>query len=421
MPVKTSLLIASAFVATAAILSNAEAAGNITLRLSSSSLGDAVATQSIPKSKIRGTSMPQLSTQSVPVGGGPGVLPLPSAPAARALAPNSSLRTSSGGITSYAYGNSPLLWPYTTSRVASSSANATGAVQDNPVSSTPFRQTGLLLTAKSGGIFQCSASLIMPNVIVTAAHCVQDYGTAASGSITGAVWIPANTEDPFTSPTPGPFGVWEAVTSIVPPSYYYGYDTCSRSAPGIFCNNDLAVLSLAPLNGQKAGDVLGGTYAYGANGYSFVRSKAFKNAIVGDVTQLGYPAEFDNGATMQRNNSFAKYITSRGTKTNNRKVLMGYQLGSALSQGASGGPLLVNFGTPPSVGSGASLGLQSYSNVVVGVASYGYVEVGVNVQGATFFGQNPEFPLADYGGFGPGNIGAMLQTVCGLDPAACTY
>jgi hypothetical protein len=28
------------------------------------------------------------------------------------------------------------------------------------------------------------------------------------------------------------------------------------------------------------------------------------------------------------------------------------------------------------------------------------------------FGQNREFPAADYGGYGAGNIGALLQTLC---------
>lgn len=419
---------ASAILLAYLVFANAtQASETVTLRLSSGSLGGAVTSRSVPTRKALGPLMPQTTRRAFPVGGEPnGIVSLPRTSTVNAitpktaLTPNSTVSKTAGDATNFAYGTGQLLWPYTTSRVASSTANATSEVQDNPVSSTPFRQTGLLLTGFSEGIAQCTASLILPNVIVTAAHCVQHYGMAGSGGIMGAVWVPAATASPFDrlATTPGPFGVWEAATAVVPSSYYYGTDTCAKEAPGVACKNDLAVLSLVPLGGQKAGAVLGGTYTYSSNGYSFVQSKAFKNTIVADVTQLGYPGAFDDGNQMQRNNSFGRYIVTRG-RTTSRRPLLGIQLGSALTAGASGGPILVNFGTTPSVTGEANLGYESFGNVVVGVTSYGYSEVGVNVQGATFFGQNFEYPLADYGGFGAGNIGALVQTVCGLDPASC--
>lgn len=92
-----------------------------------------------------------------------------------------------------------------------------------------------------------------------------------------------------------------------------------------------------------------------------------------------------------------------------------------MTGGSSGGPWLVNFGTVPSIDSGANLGNYSLPNVVVGVTSYGYSDVGLNVQGASFFGQNHEFPAPDYGGYGAGNIGALLQTMCNGQPDACVY
>lgn len=358
-----------------------------------------------------GSLMPQTTTLAVPIGGdrsGPTAL-------SSKVHVDSYSANRPGG---FAYGTSPdLLWPYTTSRVASSTANATNLVQDNPVSSTPYRQTGLLLAAFSDGIAQCTASLIRPNVIVTAAHCVEHFGTGSQGMISGAIWIPANTGDPYLVQSPGPFGVWEVANVIVPASYYNGTDTCRKGAPGIACNNDLAVLSLLPLNGQKAGAVLGGTYSYSANGYSFIKSKIFKNSTIADITQLGYPADYDDGFQMQRNNSFGRYTVSK--QTTSKKAHYSIEFGSALAQGASGGPVLVNFGTTPSVGGSSSLGVDSVGNVMVGVSSYAYFGVSVNVDGATFFGQNAEFPADDYGGYGPGNIGSLVHDICNLDPSAC--
>jgi hypothetical protein len=39
--------------------------------------------------------------------------------------------------------------------------------------------------------------------------------------------------------------------------------------------------------------------------------------------------------------------------------------------------------------------------------------------GSSWFGQNAEYPLADYGGHGAGNIGALVNAACSQYPAAC--
>lgn len=364
--------------------------------------------------------LPMTTSAALPVGVGADVLPGSTGkPGASGLTFGHTSYKQQGGVVGQAYGSSSELWPYTTARVASSSDNGASGVANNPVSSTPYRQTGMLLVQFPDGWYQCTASLILPNVLVTAAHCMQDFGQGSTSRASAAFWIPANSGNP-SDPSTWPFGGWTVQAAVVPDSYINGRDTCATSARGIACNNDLAVLALAPLGGQKAATVLGGYYAYGTNGYSFVRSPAFKNAVVADITQLGYPGAFDDGVQMQRNNSFGKLIMKKGRATTTRKAYQTIQLGSALSEGASGGPLLVNFGTRPVVDAGASLGNQSASNVVVGVTSYGYATPGLNVQGGTFFGQNAEYPLADYGGYGAGNIGALLQTICASNAAACT-
>lgn len=354
-----------------------------------------------------------------------GVLPLDgpavetTAPAGQVSASGQAARLRGAAVGSKAYGSSSDKWPYTTARVASSSASLSTAALDNPVTAAPYRQTGKLLMDFGEDTYQCSASLIMPNVLVTAAHCVQDFGKGDVGRATNFRWIPANTGDPSV-PDNAPFGVWTAKTVVLSDSYVNGTDTCARNAKGIVCNNDMALISLNRLGGQRAAHVLGDAYQYGWNGYSYVKSPAFKNLTVVDITELGYPAAFDNGWQMQRSNSFGRFISWKGFQTTTRKQLLSTQLGTAQTGGSSGGPWLVNFGTRPLIDpTKASLGNQSDSNIVVGVTSYGYIDNGLNVQGASYFGQNTEYPLANYGGYGAGNIAALMQTMCTGDPDAC--
>lgn len=396
------------------IVSGAAAAGTSNHRFG--------ATSSRPSAdQIVPARMPRVSAKALAVGGDPSAPAVITGKAAAASAAGGRAATlQSGDVTNMAYGIGPEKWPYTTARVASMSANQTDAPIDSPVSATPYRQTGKLMMRFGVYWYQCTASLLLPNVLVTAAHCVHEYGQGDAGFADEVYWVPANTGNPQGA-TPGPFGVWNASSAVIATSYKNGTDTCARLAPGIVCNNDIAVVSLLPQGGRKAGDVLGGTYLWGWNGYSYVRSPAFKNLVVADITQLGYPAAFDDGYQMQRNNSFGKYVVQTGRRTTTRKPLLNTQLGSALTGGSSGGPWLVNFGTEPNVDGGADLGLQPLRNLVVGVTSYGYSDVGINVQGASFFGQNHEFPLAAYGAYGAGNIGALLQQMCSLEPDACVY
>lgn len=393
------------------------AAGSVAAKPARASSSDLT----IPKGSLK-TRLPTTTPAAVPVGGGPeysgpprGVPSL-----SRATGNAAPAKLSGRGVGNNAYGIDPkLYWPYSTARVASSSSNGGGTVSDNPVSSTPYRQTGKLVMRFGADWAVCTASLLKPSVLVTAAHCVHEFGLGAAGFANEVFWVPANTDDPLAVVDPGPFGVWAAVDWYIPTSYYNGTDTCAKTAPGVVCNNDLALVVLETKIAGSAGQVLGGTYGYGTNGYGFVKSLAFKNNIVADITQLGYPAAFDDGLQMQRNNSFGKYILQRG-KTTSRKPLLNTQLGSAMTGGSSGGPWLVNFGTRPSVAYPGDLGYASESNIVVGVTSWGYSGVpGINVQGSSFFGQNYEYPLSDYGGYGAGNIGSLMQDVCTAYPAKC--
>jgi len=71
----------------------------------------------------------------------------------------------------------------------------------------------------------------------------------------------------------------------------------------------------------------------------------------------------------------------------------------------------VNFGITPKIDPAqANHGAQP-SMAIVGVTSFG-TDGGPNDGGSSWFGQNTEYPAADYNGFGPGNIGYLLNLVC---------
>lgn len=312
----------------------------------------------------------------------------------------------SGTLTPQAYGNDSTRWAYTESRVANSSSQPSNAQIDSPVTAQPYRSTGKLYSRWGTDWYVCTAALVKKGVLLTAAHCIQDFGRGVDGYANEVYWIPAN-----TTSNGGVFSGYTARELRVPTPYLNGTDTCSVS--GVVCNNDIATIVL---NDSNAGNTLGGWYSYGWNGYSFIANSALGGATVADITQLGYPVAFDEGYQMQRNNSFGKFVSQR---SKNRRTLYNTVLGSALTGGASGGPWLVNFGTEPSISSNASSGSQADRNVIVGVTSWGYTTVGVNIQGASWFGQNSEYPSINYGSYGAGNIGKLMYDTCMSNPTHC--
>jgi hypothetical protein len=315
-----------------------------------------------------------------------------------------------------AYGLNPsfVRWPYTTARVAvtGTAYNSTNPLLV-PVASRPYRYSGKLWMRFGSSWFVCSASLIKKGVLATAAHCVHNYGQGQAGFANEVRFHPANYVSNVNGG--GPYGYYTASTWRIPTPYFNGTDTCQSGAIGVVCNNDIATVVLAPKNGVYAGTAVGGWNGYGWNGYSYIASPVFGNHTVAQITQLGYPVAIDGGAQMQRNDSYGKYIALTGA---NGKQLRNTQLGSAMTGGSSGGPWMVNFGTRPTTSSSASLGNASNSNIIVGVTSWGYTAVGTNVQGASWFGQNAEYP-GTYGAFGAGNIGLLVRDTCTATPAAC--
>ncbi len=250
---------------------------------------------------------------------------------------------------------------------------------ENTNTTYPYRAAGKLFFNEPGGSFICSASLIKRGIVVTAAHCVANYGHSQFYS--GWQFVPG-----YRNGT-APFGVWTVKQAWILTSYYAGTDSCAVS--GIVCADDLAVLILNPKNGAYPGTTVGWFgYWYGGG---------FTSNGLGQITQLGYPAGLDSAAYMERNDS-QSYLSS--TNSNNTII------GSNMNGGSSGGPWIVNFGLPY-VLTGESNGSGYMGpNVVVGVTSWGYTSDGPKEQGAS--------------PFTIGNIQAVLNSACGVAPAACS-
>jgi V8-like Glu-specific endopeptidase len=260
--------------------------------------------------------------------------------------------------------------PYTTSEVS--------AFGENTAVRYPFSAAGKLFFNIGSASYLCSASLIKPGIVVTAAHCVSNFGQHQFYS--NWQFVPA-----YTNGT-APYGVWSAKTATVLTSYYNGTDSCAQS--GVICQDDVAVIVLNPQSGTYPGPRTG-TLGYGWNGYSFNGSG---QAL---ITQLGYPVDLDGGYVMERTDSQGSTTPSLSNNT---------IIGSLMTGGSSGGPWVVNLGTAPSL-NGTSYGNAANHNIVVGVTSWGYTNLAVKQQGAAPFTSN--------------NIVVLVNAVCAATPGAC--
>ena len=306
------------------------------------------------------------------------------------------------------------LLPYTTARVAIGKLGPATSAAMSPVTSPPYRATGALyIHFASTGWASCTAALIKKGVIVTAAHCVFKFGKKATGWPDAMRFYPAQyADDPATIFGLSPYGFYVGNAITFSSTWYDGTDTCQKI--GISCNNDLATVTLDPKGGKYAGTVLG-FYPYAFNGYGYKAVSGLGDKPLVQVTQLGYPGAFDNGYQMLRTDALGYFSNYGGTP--DLKITL---FGSAQTPGASGGPILVNFGIKPAITDTdvGSLGSQS-TIALIGVNSFASVDKGFNRWGASYWGQNKEFPAAAYGTHGAGNIGQIMQWTCTNFPASC--
>ena len=107
----------------------------------------------------------------------------------------------------------------------------------------PYSAVGKLFFNESGQTYICSASLIKPGLVVTAAHCVANFGTRSYYSD----W---EFHPGYRNGT-SPFGAWTAARAYVLTSYLDGTNSCQQR--GVVCKDDVAVLALSPQKSEYAG------------------------------------------------------------------------------------------------------------------------------------------------------------------------
>ncbi len=250
---------------------------------------------------------------------------------------------------------------------------------ENTNTTYPYRAAGKLFFNEAGGSYVCSASMIKRGVVVTAAHCVANYGQSQFYS--GWQFVPAYHDGS------APYGVWTVARASVLTAYYNGTDSCATY--GVVCPDDVAILVLNPQNGAYAGATTGWFGYWYGGGFT-------SNGLV-QITQLGYPVGLDNGYYMERNDSQGYKSSSNSNNT---------IIGSNMNGGSSGGPWIANFGLPYALTGETNGSGYSFTNAIVGVTSWGYTASGPKEQGAAPFTS--------------GNIQSLLSGACSATPAACS-
>jgi V8-like Glu-specific endopeptidase len=273
--------------------------------------------------------------------------------------------------------------PFTTKRASSEKG-------PSPVDEFPWRPTGKLFMKFGNNTFVCTASVIRKGLLVTAAHCVHNFGDEEEGFADSITFQPALHE------SSAPFGTWTAKEWWIAQAYFDGTDVCTPEAPGIVCENDVAVIVVEQNDGAFIGDVVG-MYDFKDGDYGY---PIFLGQKAAEFTQLGYPSENFDGDKMIRTDS------------------LGYQdvpnnvvIGSNQTGGSSGGPWIQNFGTETTDFTGPKP-TNDEANQVTATTSWGFTSGVVKVQGASRFATNTTFTVKS-------NIQTLVDDACAANPGFC--
>ena len=258
---------------------------------------------------------------------------------------------------------------FTTSRVFPDAATIT----------FPWRAAGKLYfhDPRTNGNFICSASVIRKRIIATAGHCVfhAAAGTSNDYNYDQFLFVPAFRHIPPAAAV-APFCSWTVAALVVATAWKNSnatvpndQDVALLEANDRTCNAGSTVQKLGSVTGQ----------------YGFLT-----NALIPqNITQIGYPANLDEGRRMQV--TWAQSFEQFGNTV---------VIGSAQRGGASGGPWLRNFGIQPADSAHAAV----TRNQLVSVSSYGPVDTAPQYIGGSILN---------------GQFTNMLNTICAHRAGNC--
>ena len=339
------------------------------------------ATQSLAEIDLLGQEAPS----RLPMVSNPALLP----PRAKRLVEAANERKS------MAYGSTGMS-PFTTKRALTSTKGntSTRAYHKKDLA----RGTGKLWMRFDTTWYVCTASLIDKGIVVTAAHCVHNFGEEDAG------WADEVLFQPMRDGNRKPYGNWKGEEWLVPEVYWNGTDTCT--AEGVVCENDIALVVIKKKSGRYVGKRVFNTkdyaykyYPYQVDDYSYVSFAALVDSpLATQITQLGYPVALDEGYRMIRTDSL-------GIQDTPSNVF----IASDQSGGSSGGPWFVNYGrdyvssdTTPT----------DSAMAIMAVTSWGYTDANMKIQGASRFATNTTFTTTS-------NIETLHANACELYPKYC--
>lgn len=234
----------------------------------------------------------------------------------------------------------------------------------------PYSTTGrLFFRIPNKGGFVCSGAVISLRLILTAGHCVHSGSGKETGWFTDFEFAPAYRDGV------APFSTWKGSAAFVTTPWYNGKGLVPNIA-------DYALIEVEDqtIDGvsRKIGEVVG--YL------GFQTNRLIPN----HAHLLGYPVAFDDGERMHQ-------VTAQSFRKDVKYNSALY--GSDMTEGSSGGPWIMNFG---SASSGQTGNAEPARNQVIGVTSYGY-------------DSSPVLGSSTL----DGNFTSMLNSACANRPGNC--